>query len=106
VGAGKMMILKERAVADLMSRDEFIRFERKWKIIFTFFGVILAGALLGYMLRSPHGLEAFWCYTLGAAALLVCLWSARKLGDAERYDRAIGGLELLGEDLPISGPDD
>ncbi|WP_426337846.1 hypothetical protein ACN9MZ_15270 [Pseudoduganella sp. S-14] len=93
-------------MVDLLSTEEFMRFERKWKIIFTFFGAILAGTLLDYLLRSPRGVEAFWCYTLGAAALLVCLWSAHKLGDAERYDGAIGGLELLGEDLPISGPDD
>ena len=89
-----------------MNTEEFVRFERKWKIIFTFFGFLFAGALLDYLLRAPRGFEAFWCYSLGGIAFFVCLWSARKLADPGRFDGAMGGLEVLGEDLPTGDLDD
>ncbi len=93
-------------MAELMTSEELDQFERKWKIIFTIFAVVLAGALLDHLLRSPHGVEALWCYSLGAFGLIVCLWAASKLRDAARHDAVIGGVELLGEDLSIGDSDD
>ena len=41
---------------DLMSAEEFEKFERRWKVVFTCFALIFAGALLDYLLRSPFGI--------------------------------------------------
>ena len=59
--------------------SEFGRFELRWKIIFTCFAVIFAGALVDHMLRAPTGNEAVWCYSLGAVAFLGAIWSANVL---------------------------
>lgn len=83
--------------------NEFGRFELRWKIIFTFFAVIFAGALLDQMLRAPSGDEAVWCYSAGVVGFLGALLSAHILRDATRMEGVRGGLELLGED--ISGAD-
>lgn len=90
----------------LMNGTELDRFERRWRIVFTFFAVILAAALFDHMLRSPHGNEALLCYSLGAVAFAACLWAASKLRDAERQENVLGGLELLGEDLSVGDLDD
>ena len=98
--------LTEDLVAELMTSEELDQFERKWRIIFTIFAVLFAGALLDHVLRSPHGAEALWCYSLGAFGLIVCLWAASKLRDAASQDAVTGGVELLGEDLSIGDSDD
>jgi len=98
--------MKRNAMTDLMTTEEFVQFERKWKIVFTVFGIVFAGAILDYLLRSPRGAEAFLCYSLGPIAFLVCVLSARKLADADRLDRVMGGLEVLGEDLSSGDLDD
>jgi hypothetical protein len=81
--------------------NEFGRFELRWKVIFTFFAVIFAGALFDHMLRTPSGDEAVWCYSAGAIAFLGALLSAHVLRDTARMEGVRGGLELLGEDLSV-----
>lgn len=88
----------------LMTSDELLRFERKWKIIFTVFGIVLIGALLDYLTRRPNGWEAVICYGGGAGAFAGCIFSARRLGDGERLGATEESLELLDEDL--AGPID
>ncbi|XLZ71016.1 hypothetical protein ABT364_03360 [Massilia sp. SR12] len=86
--------------------NEFGRFELRWKIIFTFFAIIFAGALLDHMLRAPIGRQAVWCYSAGALGFLGALWSAHVLRDGARMEGARGGLGLLGEDLSAGNLDD
>ncbi|WP_090443875.1 hypothetical protein [Duganella sp. CF458] len=93
-------------MAELMNTEEFVRFERKWKFVFTSFAVVFVAALLDHLLRSPHGVEAFWCYSLGLLSVVVCFSAAYKLRDAARSDGVIGGLDLLGEDLSVGDLDD
>ena len=93
-------------MTEFASVDELDRFERRWRFTFTCFAVIFAAALFDHMLRSPHGKEAVWCYSCGAVAFVMCLFSAYKLHDAARHEGVIGGLELLGEDLSAGDSDD
>lgn len=81
--------------------EELERFETRWKVIFTCFAIIFAGALFDHMLRAPRGKEAVWCYSAGAVAFLGALWSARRLGDDARWEGVLDGLDLLSEDLSI-----
>ena len=78
--------------------EELLRFERRWKIVFTSFALVFAGALLDHMVRSPSGEEALWCYGLGTVAFFGALFSAHKLRDAGRKAGVRGGLDLLAED--------
>lgn len=80
---------------------EFLRFERKWKTVFTCFALILVGALLDHMLRAPHGEEAVWCYSIGGLAFIICAWAANRLRNAARHDGLIDGLGLIEEDLSV-----
>lgn len=93
-------------MTEVETLEELDRFETRWKAIFTCFAVIFAVALLDHMLRAPRGKEAVWCYSVGAVAFLGALWSAYRLDDDARWDGALGGLELLGEDLSIGDLDD
>lgn len=93
-------------MAELRTAEELDRFERKWRVIFTCFAVVFAAALFDHMLRSPHGEEAAWCYSCGAVAFAVCLFSAYKLRDPARQEGLMGGLDLLGEDLSPGDLDD
>lgn len=86
--------------------NAFGHFELRWKIIFTFFAIIFAGALLDHMLRAPIGQEAVWCYSAGSIAFLGALLSAHVLRDGARIDGVRGGLELLSEDLSGGNLDD
>lgn len=91
---------------EFTSSAELDRFERRWKFTFTCFAVVFAAALFDHMLRSPHGDEAVWCYSCGAVAFIVCLFSAYKLRDPVRHESVMGGLDLLGEDLSPGDLDD
>lgn len=93
-------------MTEFRSADELDRFERRWRLIFTCFALVFAGALFDHMLRSPGGEEAAWCYSLGALAFVGCLFSAYRLHDAARYEGVMGGLNLLGEDLSTGDLDD
>lgn len=86
-------------MAEFKTAAEFLSFERKWKLVFTVFALVFAGALLDHMLRAPSGEEAAWCYTSGALAFLICCWAAHRLRNAACHESLIGGLELLAEDL-------
>ncbi|XLZ70588.1 hypothetical protein ABT364_01095 [Massilia sp. SR12] len=86
--------------------DNVERFERRWKIAFTCFAIIFAGALLDHLLRAPNGIEAVWCYSIGALAFLGALWTAHVLRDHARAHGVRDGLELLGEDLSVGDFDD
>jgi hypothetical protein len=85
---------------------ELESFELRWKIVFTCFALVLAGALLDHLLRAPHGKEAIWCYSAGVIAFLGALWSAHKLRDGARMEGVLGSLDLLSEDLSIGDWDD
>lgn len=86
--------------------EELVRFERRWKFIFTSFAFVFAGALLDHMVRNPSGEEAMWCYGLGTAAFFGALFSAHKLRDARREAGVRGGLDLLAEDCSAGDLDD
>ncbi|MTW11089.1 hypothetical protein GM658_10790 [Pseudoduganella eburnea] len=83
------------------SLEALERFEFRWKIVFTCFGLVLAGALLDYMLRTPRGQEAVWCYSAGALGFIGALLSAYRLRDGARIDGVLDSLDLLGEDLSL-----
>lgn len=76
------------------------RFELRWRIVFTCFGMLGACALFDHMLRKPHGEEAVWCYSAGALGFIGALFSAYRLRDGARMDAVLESLDLLGEDFP------
>jgi hypothetical protein len=84
-----------------MTADEFLRFERLWKMIFCAFVSIFIAALLDQMTRQPSGIEAFLCYSFGSIGFLGCIYSARRLGDPDRLSATKDGLDLIGEDLSV-----
>jgi hypothetical protein len=86
----------------LMTAEELLRFERKWRAIFMVFAVLLFVAMIDHLTRRPHGLEAVVCYSLGVIALAGCIQTARHLGDAERLDAVQDGVTTFDEDLGYS----
>lgn len=93
-------------MSEFASIDELERFERRWKSVFTCFALVLAAALFDYMLRSPRGEEAVWCYSSGTVAFAACLFAAYKLRDPARHEGVTNGVKLLGEDLSPGDLDD
>lgn len=88
-------------MSTLMTSDELIRFERKWKIICTVFAVLFVAAMFDHLMRHPDGWEAALCYGVGIPALAGCIYSAKRLRDAERLAAVDGGMETVGEDLSV-----
>jgi len=97
---------KEGIMEKFESIEALERFELRWKIVFTFFGLTLAGALFDHMLRTPRGQEAVWCYSAGALGFIGSLLSAYRLRDGARIDAVMESLDLLGEDLSIGDLND
>jgi len=85
----------------LKTLAELERDDLRWKILFTCFVLVLAGAFLDHLFRAPHGKEAVWCYSVGAIAFLGALWAAHVLRDGARKDGVLESLDLLVEDLSI-----
>jgi hypothetical protein len=84
-----------------MTAAELVKYERKWKAIFTVFAVVFVAALLDHLTRHPGGREAIVCYGVGAIAFAACVYSAKKFHDADRIDATKDGLSLLDEDLSV-----
>jgi hypothetical protein len=72
-----------------MTADEFLRFERRWKLIFVVFAGIFIAALLDHMTRRPSGIEALLCYTLGGLDFSVASTQLGDLGDPDRIAPAL-----------------
>jgi hypothetical protein len=87
----------------LMNKEEFLHFERKWKAVSLVGGLIFIAALLDLLVRSPVGAEVIWCYVIGGAGFIICIYAAKTLRDRDRHDGAMGGLDLVGEELPGLG---
>lgn len=87
----------------LMNKEEFLRFERKWKGVGLVGGLTFIAALLDLLVRSPVGAEVIWCYVIGGVGFAICIYAAKTLRDNDRRDGAMGGLDLAGEEIPGLG---
>jgi len=81
-----------------MSAQEFLRFERRWKIMFFLFGLLFAAAGLDWFLRSPRDGEAVLCYIAGAIGFAGGMLAARRLGDPDRVEAMKDALDALNDD--------
>lgn len=81
-----------------LTAAEFLRYERRWKLIFLLFGIMFGGAIIDFLMLSPHGMEVAFCILIGVFGFLGCLYSANKLGDDDRLDATLEALNILDDD--------
>jgi hypothetical protein len=81
-----------------MTAQELIRFERRWKGIFTFFALILAASIFVYHFRLVDNARIIWIVAIGVASLIGALFAANQLRDPERRKGVFEGLETLDDD--------
>ncbi len=82
----------------LMNSQEFLRFERRWKIVFLLFGLTFVIAGLDWFIRTPRGGEAVLCCVVAAIGFAGGMFAARRLGDADRIEALQEGLGALDDD--------
>jgi hypothetical protein len=85
-------------MAGRMTEQEFIRFEWRWKAIFTFFAAALAASIFAFQFGLVEGVGIFWCIAIGGVSLIVALFAANKLRDPSRREGVLGGMDALGDD--------
>jgi 4-hydroxybenzoate polyprenyltransferase len=85
-------------MAERMTEQEFIRFERRWKAIFTFFAAALAASIFAFHFGLVEGVGIFWCIAIGVISLIGALFAANELRDTTRRTGVLDGLEALGDD--------
>nr|WP_315486474.1 hypothetical protein [uncultured Undibacterium sp.] len=81
----------------VLSLAERLAYEQKWRRIFSFYGVILAAALI-YMVAFYYSQRSYApaCYVIGSFSAIGCLYAAKKLRDIDRVDAAVDAQILLG----------
>lgn len=82
-------------MAERMTAQELIRFERRWKVIFTFFALILAATFFIFHFGLVEGAGIFWSIAIGIASLTGALYAANELRDPDRRKGVLEGLEAL-----------
>lgn len=55
---------------------------------------MLVVALIELVAFSPRGNAVYWFYAAAGVAVVVCLYAAKKLRDAERVNAAVDGAWL------------
>lgn len=85
-------------MVEIMTAQEFIRFERVWKAIFTFFAMTLAASIFAFHFELVEGIGIFWSIVIGVASLVGALFAANKLRDPSRRKGVLDGLEALDDD--------
>lgn len=85
-------------MAERMTAQELIRFERRWKGIFTFFALILAASIFVFHFGLVEGAGIFWSIAIGVASLIGALFAANELRDPARRKGVLEGLEALDDD--------
>ncbi len=85
-------------MAERMTEQQFIRFERRWKAIFTFFALILAASIFVFHFGLVTGIGIFWCIVSGSVSLIGALFAANELRDPSRREGVLNGLEALDDD--------
>lgn len=81
----------------LLTVDQLNAYEKKWRRIFSFYGLILVATLI-YLVAfyySPWS-KAPACYVIGSLSVIGCLHAAKKLRDVERVDAVVDAEMLLG----------
>jgi 4-hydroxybenzoate polyprenyltransferase len=81
-----------------MTEQEFIRFERRWKAIFTFFAAFLAASIFVFHFELIEGVDIVWCILIGVVSLIGALFAANELRDPMRREGVVEGLDALGDD--------
>ncbi|WP_228893276.1 hypothetical protein [Pseudoduganella aquatica] len=81
-----------------MTERQFIRFERCWRAIFTFFAAMLAAVLCAFNFGLVEGVGIFWCIVIGAISLIGAVFAAKELRDPQRREGVFEALETLGDD--------
>lgn len=81
----------------LLTLAERQAYEQKWRRIFSFYGLILATALI-YMVAFYYSPRSYApaCYVIGSFSAIGCLHAAKKLRDIDRFDAAVDAQILLG----------
>jgi hypothetical protein len=85
-------------MTECMTEQEFIRFERRWKAIFTFIALALAGAIFAVCFGLVEVLGLFWCIAIGIVSFVGALHAANKLRDPLRREAVLDGLEAFNDD--------
>lgn len=76
---------------------ELNAYEKKWRRIFSFYGLILVATLI-YLVAfyySPWS-NAPACYVIGSLSVIGCLHAAKKLRDIDSVNAAVDAEILLG----------
>lgn len=81
-----------------MNSQELTRFERLWKVIFTFFASALAVSILVFHFGWVEGSGIFWCIAIGLVSLVGALVAANQLRDPSLREALLEGLEALDDD--------
>jgi len=81
-----------------MTEQEFIQFERTWKLIFTFFALGLAGSIGAFHFELVEGVEVLWCVLTGAVSFLVLSTRQDSCRDPVRHEAVLNGLDAIGDD--------
>jgi hypothetical protein len=85
-------------MSERMSAQEFTRFERRWKAIFTCFALALAGSIFAFHFGLVEGVGVFWCIAIGVISLIGALFAAYELRDPSRREGVLDGLDSLDDD--------
>jgi len=68
---------------------------RRWRLLFTMAGAILAAILTDLAAFHPTGRELHVCYAIGATCTLLCTYAAGRLRDVERTLAMVDADRLL-----------
>jgi hypothetical protein len=90
---------------DLLTDDTVKRSQDFWRVVFSLSGIVLVTALIDLVAFSPWGRERTFCYTFASAAIIACIYSAKKLKDVERIHATADGAYLLDAHVDHDLPD-
>lgn len=78
----------------MLNAKEMDAYERRWKRVFALSAAALVVALVYLVALRPTGTAGFLAYTLGAVAVCVGLYAAKRLRDVERTHAVVDGSWL------------
>lgn len=85
-------------MSERMNAQEFARFERRWKAIFTGFALALVGSIFVFHFGLVDGTGIVWCILIGVISLIGALFAAHELRDPARREGVLDGLDALDDD--------
>lgn len=82
--------------SNLMNAEQLLRFERKWKLIFSGSACVLIAAVIYRVAVAATTVESYVCYAVAVAALGTCWHAATKLADPDRMDSVKDNHDHIG----------